>query len=1132
MISGAYCKSSNAFSESCQKSGNQKEVRFASGHHPRLRLDLNFILLTGESDGVEMMRKFTEQTMINIDALDSEYNKWVDPYLSVRETREGLEEVCNNYDKDYKEAFPYSCYSKANWCLLKELYGQLLEQLGTIWKPSGPTLVLTQPWFGFFNPPDDSWSTSLLNEMKIACESFFHHPLLGSMTKTIRQNSENLKSRIINRIYYFVEKNQHENLKAFLERFEWIKQPFEDLPAAENDEFIRDMNRLLRTGSSMITDTGSFNWDFKLPVPRTREVIAMLWLVIPKSVRDLFPSPTSNEIILERVKRFHQISFDNVLEKNSDTLESMIGSTVNLKSQIRNDCKDESIMEVNGLECIISRVLEDLGKLGKLMKKDKWQSAASLDLRSASLISFLSTGAREFIEVTFPKLREILIDAFERFYKYSQQNDMSGLESYMNLMPPLELISIGTERGCSEFIGDLKSKIPCLFQNVFREVLLYMNSLKVAPLNTKIISTTYNFRDQLRGAQLSAISAQIDQRAIEARINLEEFTNEIKSFVSENTGQRFAALEGYFKGLADFDQRKANADIGFITGRLKSFDEAVKDLQPIIEEKLTAVIIGSVVSSTADTIQRGVELVVKAKFACNPSDPDPGAVFDAANEFAQSIVDLARSSKLADTFKTAFDQTSSVGTRLSENSEFIKLVRQIVETLPEKLKDNTDFSKLTTEFLTKYSDYDPKVQRQEIAKIATDWDVYLQEACDTLFAGGTAAAAIVQTTFASLGQCITTQGDISKMIEIFTEIYDYQFDLMESLATAVRAYQSQFFARRLDTKLRVASEQDLSSEEDDKVISLHQTMLSFYLIYRIHTLQVVVQHCNYLQFKNAGEMPSVCRSAMRTLEQREISNLIAFQSRKCTPESFKFVDIPTTKPDDDEATSWINLTRLYQGDEVPFQIPSFEWLVEQNWITRVDARDTAIYISAFELFLPNVATEKERKRSSHFIRGHKLAKVTAEISDQVRNAKEMGLGKSPVVRRASGEQRDIQFRITAKYPAPLFPGDNAVRFNLQPFRIYVFAYQEIGGSCRQNTIDNPYSKSLPRICPLSSPPRVNQVDPSIFSLWKVKLEAPVFDSVPKNIGSGAIRAAIRMCKVKKPSTISKRKAKKKKKNGE
>ena len=1131
LISFACCNSSNAFPESCQKSGNQKEVTLASGHHPRMRLDLNFIFITGESDGVKMMRKFTEHTMVNIDALGADFNKWVDPYVSVRETRDGLEEVCNKYDSDYKDAFPYSCYTKANWCFLKEFYDQLFQQLGTIWKTSGPTLVLTQPWFSFFNPPDHTWRDSLINEMKMACETFFHHPLLGSMTKTVRQNSDNLKTKIINRIYYFVEKNQHENLKAFLERFEWIKQAVEDPAAGENDEFVRDVNRLLRTGNSMIIDLDSFNWDFTLPVPRTREVIAMLWLVIPKSVRDLFPSPTSNEIVLERVKRFHQINFDNVLDKSSDTLKALIRHTVNLKSQVKDDCNEAS--DMNGLECAFSRVLEDLGKLVEVLKKDSWQSSSTLDLRSANLISFLSTGAKEFIEVTFPKLREILIDAFERFYGYAKQNDVSGLESYTKLMPPLELLSIGTERDCSEFIGDLKSKIPCLFQNVFREVILYINSLKVAPLNTKIISTTFNFRDRLRGAQLSAISAQIDQRAIEAQANLEDFVNEIKSFVSKETGQRFTALEGYFKGIADFDQRKANADIGYITGRLKSFDETVRDLQPSLEEKLTAVVIGSVTSSTVDTLQKGVELAVKATFACNPLDPDPGAVFDAANDFAQSIVNLARSSKLANTFKTAFNHTSSVGTRLSENNEFIKSVREIVKTLPEKLKDNVEFSKMTTEFLTKYSDYDPKVKRGELAKIGTDWELFLQEACDTLYKGETTLPAIVQTTFAGLGHCLTTQGDLSNMMEIFSEIYDYQYELMETLATAVRAYQSQFFANRLDTNLRLTSQQDLSSEEDDKAINLHQTMLSLYLIYRVHTLQIVVQHCNYLQFKNAGEMPSVCQNAMRTLEQRSLSNLIAFQGGKCTPESFKFVDIPTTKSNDDESTSWINMTRLYQGEEVPFQIPSFEWLVENNWITRADARDTAIYLSAFEMFLPNVSPEKERKRSRHFIKNHKVTKVSAGISDQITNAREIGVrkntSKNPIVRRASGEQRDIQFRITAKYPAPLFPGDKAVGYNLQPFRMYVFAYQENSGSCRQSTIDNPYSKSLPRICPLSSPPNPNQVDPSIFSLWKVKLEAPVFDSVPRNIGSGEIKAAVRICKVKKPSTLSKRKAKKKKK---
>ena len=1138
LIFHAFCSSSLSFPDTCQKSENENEVKFASGNHPRLRLDLEFIMLTHETDGVKMMRKFTAGIMAKIKELHGQYSIWNGYWFPIKESKRGLEEVCEKYDTEYKEAFPYSCYTKANWCLLNEFLGKLLEQMGTIWKPSGPTVVLTEPWLGFFNPPDNDWSNSFINEMKMACETFFHHPLLGSMTMAVKENELDLKTRIINRIYYYVETNQHENLKVFFERFEWVKQPFFDTSITESSSFVHDMSRLLQTGSDMIEDTESFNWDYTLPVPRTREVIAMLWLVIPMRVRDLFPNPGTNEIVKERVQRFLQITFDNILEKNTETLGSLVRNTEKLKKLVKIDCS-EKLMEVgNGLECDFSRVLDDLGKLVELIKTNNWHNSATLDLRSAMLVTFLSTGPKDFIEVSFTKLREVILDVFERFYGYAKQNDVSGLQGYMKLMPPIDSIRVGTERGCSEYFSDLKAQVPCMFQNVFREIVLYMNSLKVAPLNTKVISTTYNFLDKLRGAQLSAISAQIDQRAIEAKANLVEFVNEIKSFVSEETGQRFAALEEYFKGIADFDRRKANADIGYITGRLKSFDEAVQELQPTLEEKVTAVVIGSVVSSAVETVQRGIELIVKTIAACNPTDGelDPGAIFDAANEFAQSIVTLTRSSKLADTFKTAFEQTSSVARRLSENNEFIRTVREIVKKLPDLLKSNTDFSQTTTQFLTKYSDYDPKVQRQEITKVGTDWEVFLGEACDTLFAGGTAAAAIVQGTFAGRGDCLTTQGDISKMMEIYSEIYDYQFDLMETLATAVRAYQSQFFANRLDTNLRVLSEQDLPSEGEDEAISLNQAMLSFYLIYRIHTLQIVVQHCNYLQFKNAGEMPSVCLSAMRTLEQTEISNLIAFQPEGCTPESFKYVDIPTTKSDDDDdSSSWIDLSKLYKGEEVTFKIPGFDWLVAKKWITRADARDTAIYLSAFEVFLPNIASrDRKKSKKKHPHRMHKLSHVLSGnvISKEGRNGSEAvvrnkAASSNLIVRRNAGETREIQFKVTAKYPAPLFPGDNAIRFNLQPYRRYVFAYQENAGSCRQDTIDNPYPGNLPKICPLSSPPGESQVDPSIFSLWKLKLEAPEFDSVPQVDGIDTLKAAVRMCKVEKPSTLLKKKANKK-----
>ena len=145
------------------------------------------------------------------------------------------------------------------------------------------------------------------------------------------------------------------------------------------------------------------------------------------------------------------------------------------------------------------------------------------------------------------------------------------------------------------------------------------------------------------------------------------------------------------------------------------------------------------------------------------------------------------------------------------------------------------------------------------------------------------------------------------------------------------------------------------------------------------------------------------------------------------------------------------------------------------------------------------------------------------------NRRDIGLhsnvSRNLIKRQSTGEQREVHFSITAKYPAPLFPGDNAIKYSLQPYITYSFGYKENAGSCRLDTIDNPYSSSLPKLCPLSSPPE-NQVRPSIFSLWHVKLETPP-DSLPRSVGNEKLKAAVRMCKVKKPSTLSKAKSKKK-----
>ena len=753
MISAANCSSSIEFPETCLQSGKKHPAETDRGRVQLPHLERDFVS-SSETDGVVMMKKFMVSVYNRMSNMIHARTGRTSSYIAT--IVEEINTVYVKYNEDYKDLFPYSCFTQSTWLYLKGFFQRVENDFDKV------------AYHVASDRNREVWEP-LYYETKVICKALFFHPSLDPITSLVKQNKDALKSELSGRIFDFVEKNQYERLDSFLKRFGWVKQPFADMCNKGNDEFYCQMTNILNIAAAIVKDTDTNSESSEL-VPKG--VVQMLWLVLPKSVRGLFPSPLNSKVAHERMQKFLEVAFDSVFGKSSDELEALTRRTARIRTRVNTDCKDPVSEESDALECDISKLLKDLTNLSGFVQKGSWQDSQTLNSRNAILISLLATRIGKYIEIATPTvLREVIMDTFERFYGYAKENNIEELGKYMKLMPESESLNIGKEKGCSEYFTDLKSKLPCLFRNVFHEVLTYLSSFKKAPVNTKIISTNINYPEQLRSSQLAAISTQIDQQTIKIKANLAEFVGEIKSFVSEESGKRYAALEGYFQGLADFDRKKAKADVGFIEGRLISFDNAVKKLKPNVEKKLSAIIIGSITSSAVNMAQKIAELVIKSIAACNPLELDPGAAIDAANELAQSIVTVARSAKLNDLFKSVFLETARVSKKLSENYDFIKIVREVVDILPMELDNNIEFSDLTSKFLAKYSDYDPKVQRQEITKVGTDWEAFLEEACETLYAGDTEAAAIVQTVFASRGDCLTTQGDISQMMEIFSEIY-------------------------------------------------------------------------------------------------------------------------------------------------------------------------------------------------------------------------------------------------------------------------------------------------------------------------------------------------------------------------
>eukprot|EP00794_Sanderia_malayensis_P006435 gene6435-7167_t len=1136
------------FPETCKRSANSREVQMTNYH--RLHLDGAYLLrYRGENDGVLIMKDFNNYLYNLMKGVSSNFDRRRAFSIELDGCLDGIEEICRNHDRDYSsdDAFPYNCYNKDHWCAMKEFLTQLKSKIDLTKPKRDPTNNnWLHYWTGAFNPPppDTKWADAFDREIVIVCQTFFHHSSLGTMTEKAKEHREQLKSKIVDRVYYYVRTNNIQNLKLFLQYMRWVEEDFKTACSDSNDEFICTIKRIFSIVSAMIRDTDTFGQG----ALRTREVIAMLWLVIPAEARGIFPSIADDDVVRERMQRYLQILFDNVVSKTEGELESLLSHSTHLQTRSEAECNDPTNDIPDGLECIFHSVTKHANELISAVKSGNWGERKTLDIRSAILIGLIGTKTKSYIEYTTAQTREFVIDSFERIYFYVKQNDIEGLDQYTKSMPAPDTLQTTQGQRCSEFFNDLKSKIPCLFNNMLREIFVFMNSQKRAPLNTKVISTQFDYKTLLQSAQLASISTQVEQQTLEIKANLAEWTDEIKTFVSQDTGRRFSALEEYFQGIADFDKRKANADIAFIAGRLTGFDDQINELKPDLEERLMGIINGSLLANMLDTVQRAGELVVKSAFACNPVDPDPGAVIDSVNDLAQSVVNVMRSEALKRLFGAVVDQTTSVAKKMSENNDFIEKVKTIVTDLPNQVDDNKAFTEKTTEFLDKYAEYGPKVQRQEIAAMEGSWEAFIEEGCDTMFAGGTAASSVVESIFANKGDCLTTNAKINKLVETFSEIYDYQFDLMETLATAVRAYQSKFFSQRLDTSFRVIGEEDLTDESDNEAVNLNEAMLNFFLIYRMHTTQILAHYCNYLEFKNAGEMPSVCPNALHSLEQNDISRVIAFTPASCTPESFKFVEIPTTDSNNDDKSGFINITRLYSGEEIPFKIPNIDWLLRHKWITNADARDTAIYVTAFELFLRSDGTPGSRKKISNkqktdqsnikitkskaqrslmkksLLTERKIIKSASSfVPEQGRKDVSLNSMRS----RRSSTEREIRFKITARHSAPLFFEDESDRYGLQPNRRYIFTYQENADSCRQDTIDNPYSSSLPELCPVSLKPDDNDVNPSVFSLWKIKLQAPTFENIPE-VANTPLKAAIRLCKVKKPSTVSKKKKNKKK----
>ena len=381
-----------------------------------------------------------------------------------------------------------------------------------------------------------------------------------------------------------------------------------------------------------------------------------------------------------------------------------------------------------------------------------------------------------------------------------------------------------------------------------------------------------------------------------------------------------------------------------------------------------------------------------------------------------------------------------------------------------------DFASIKQKFLDDYKAYDPQVEKPELSAMTGKWEEMIEGTCQVILECTTNLCAGPKAIVRRQGLCPKAKAKAQEMIATYEEIYDFQFELIESMATYMRAAVS------LDAASSITGDYDaLTSEAEvdaNAVNDLKTLTIVSYISYKINIWRIVKDYCNILEYQRGGTRPTVCNGV-----NTEIASLASFVIPPCR-EVHDYREVPIASNGN---LAFMSLGDLYAGKPVTFQIPDSQWLVENGWINPGD-QNAAIFVKQFVVFLPTVSpTERE-------------VRVEAKVSGENQHSPPDGT-------------RYVIVRV--------------------PEKKFIFYYREGHSAvCRRDSdkLTNPYGSSLPKICPLNEDQNSCQellertpLFPSVYSKWKVSISGYESVQVPEPASNFKLKVDTKLCFIERPS---------------
>lgn len=512
---------------------------------------------------------------------------------------------------------------------------------------------------------------------------------------------------------------------------------------------------------------------------------------------------------------------------------------------------------------------------------------------------------------------------------------------------------------------------------------------------------------------------------------------EIRS-VDENLQASVKGISKYFYGLAKFDEDIAKADVTFISDKLSEFRKKSDEISKKVEKDIQNAMAAMVTVLAGQLVEESVILSLKIAEHTNPlkvifGGVEVGDIYEQLAEVARAAQELTHGVALRTSLVNVIKDSADLAKDFKDNANQISSMQTLVKAIEANKVDEIGYD--ADKFIKAYSDYTPKVNRARLAKNDALWATFKSETCDLLFGAQGAGAALGQGVVGGMLLCERLEGTLAEFSALRENVFDFQFDLVDSLAAVIRGN----VGKKLSTSIDVLND----------VLESSKLMLGFFITQ--HRLQhEAAVYCDKIEYRLQGKRLDDCSPSSGFFSKENLDNIISFDLKKISYfEENKFVYLPT-KPQFKGDTGFINIPSLAQGNSVTFRIPANRtWLRQHNWLGLQE--NSAPFVESFKMYLPLKRYGRKKKTS-----------VTTRTSIEL----------TSIAGSMTSDTSDVVYSIPLEHSEFL--------------TVYYLGYRS--SQCSDgNEIPNPYSlcKNLPNICDTFTKKPQESLMPTILSTWKL-----------------------------------------------